>query len=418
MNQYFTVDLMASGRSPSNSDLCARLSRQLHLIENLEHELSDLQRSKQSNWRNVTREYLLQIRDQIVNLRERETELKDQRDCLKQKVHSLKQEVSDLTVKRLKLSNRKPSSIGTSAPSTSRPLSYTHSPTSIRPGMFTKRPAPPSNMVNEAFQPTPSVLTHDQWRFESLKSPMANLKELDLISQELGIKTLPEMVFSKSYLKLTFSNSLEIKFDAINGLKPCLGAPPKEKQVEVQYASEWKRKSNRTDVERLQFEYDWTYTTDYKGDYRALAAENDDEKRGNEGGLRIDRDVSDRFNMVLLKDRTAPILYSCHCILYEDELSDNGMSQLSARIRVMPKCFLVLLRYWLRVDNVLIRVRDTRLYHEFGHDHVLQHYQEREAKWEDLLRQHPMTQLMQFTDPNVFADKIDIVHSTYNKIYV
>merc|ERR1719493_525007 len=83
------------------------------------------------------------------------------------------------------------------------------------------------------------------------------------------------------------------------------------------------------------------------------------------GCKKVDHDVSDRFNMLLLKDTTAPILWSCHCILYEDELSDNGMSQLLVRCRVMPKCFLVLLRYWLRVDNVIIRVRDTRLYHEF-----------------------------------------------------
>lgn len=84
----------------------------------------------------------------------------------------------------------------------------------------------------------------------------------------------------------------------------------------------------------------------------------------------------------------------------------------------MPKCFLVLLRYWLRVDNVIIRVRDTRLYHEFGHDHVLKHCEDREAKWEELLKQYPMTQLMQFTDPNMFADKIDIVHSAYDKIHL
>lgn len=125
-------------------------------------------------------------------------------------------------------------------------------------------------------------------------------------------------------------NSLEIKFDAVNGLKPCLGAPPKEKQIEVQYASEWKDKSNGKDVERLHFDYDWTYTTDYKGDYRPLHSVNDDDQKGRngDGALHIDHDVEERFNMQLLKDTTAPILWSCHCILYEDELSDNGMHSL------------------------------------------------------------------------------------------
>lgn len=123
--------------------------------------------------------------------------------------------------------------------------------------------------------------------------------------------------------------------------------------------------------------------------------------------------------MILLKDTSSPILWSCGpCILYEDELSDNGMSQLSFRCRVMPKCFLILLRYWLRVDNVIIRINDTRIYGEFGKDHILRHYQEKEAKWKELTKKYPMTQLLQFTDPNVFADKIDIINSVYDKIYL
>jgi hypothetical protein len=32
----------------------------------------------------------------------------------------------------------------------------------------------------------------------------------------------------------------------------------------------------------------------------------------------------------------------------------------------MPSSFLVLLRLFLRVDNVLVRVRDTRFYHKYG----------------------------------------------------
>ena len=216
-------------------------------------------------------------------------------------------------------------------------------------------------------------------------------------------------------------------FDAIYGLKPCLGEPAKDKQVEVQYASEWKNKArNSKDVERIKFDYDWTFTTNYKGDYRKLNGndnddDDDDKKENDDGdndiGLKVDKDVGDRFNMVLLRDTTSPILWHCHSILYEDELSDNGMSQLLVRCRVMPKCFLILCRYWLRVDNVIIRINDTRIYHEFGKDHILRHYQEKESKWNELTKKYPMIQLMQFTEPNKFADKIDI-HSVYDKIYL
>jgi len=35
---------------------------------------------------------------------------------------------------------------------------------------------------------------------------------------------------------------------------------------------------------------------------------------------------------------------------------------LSLKVRVMPRCWYVLMRFWLRVDNVLIRLRETRFF--------------------------------------------------------
>ena len=44
---------------------------------------------------------------------------------------------------------------------------------------------------------------------------------------------------------------------------------------------------------------------------------------------------------------------------------------LAAQIRVMPKCWYILLRFWLRVDGVLVRLRTTRLFYRFGDACVL-----------------------------------------------
>ncbi|KAI6024518.1 TIP41-like family-domain-containing protein [Pisolithus marmoratus] len=57
--------------------------------------------------------------------------------------------------------------------------------------------------------------------------------------------------------------------------------------------------------------------------------------------------------------------YLCRDTVYEDELHDNGSSNLVVRIRVMPTCFFILARFTLRVDNVLFRIHDTRIYHSF-----------------------------------------------------
>ena len=36
------------------------------------------------------------------------------------------------------------------------------------------------------------------------------------------------------------------------------------------------------------------------------------------------------------------------------------------QIRVMPKCWFVLLRFWLRVDDTILKIRETRYYCEEG----------------------------------------------------
>jgi len=68
----------------------------------------------------------------------------------------------------------------------------------------------------------------------------------------------------------------------------------------------------------------------------------------------------------------------------KDELDDNGCSKLSVKLRIMPSGFFILLRFYLRVDNTLIRVNDTRLYHEVEKDYVVKEYSEREDKTSDL----------------------------------
>lgn len=82
--------------------------------------------------------------------------------------------------------------------------------------------------------------------------------------------------------------------------------------------------------------------------------------------------------------RPDPILFYAEVPLYEDELHDNGASHFSVRIvcssflsmlhfddddyvlkRVMPGSFFILARFTLRVDNVLFRTFDTRIFHSF-----------------------------------------------------
>ena len=50
----------------------------------------------------------------------------------------------------------------------------------------------------------------------------------------------------------------------------------------------------------------------------------------------------------------------------------------------MPSGFFVLLRYYLRVDDVLIRINDTRLYYEKENGYILREFTSKESKAKDL----------------------------------
>lgn len=46
---------------------------------------------------------------------------------------------------------------------------------------------------------------------------------------------------------------------------------------------------------------------------------------------------------------------------------------------MMPNSFYLLLRYFLRVDGVHVRLNETRIYHEFSWNYLLREYTSREA---------------------------------------
>jgi type 2A phosphatase activator TIP41 len=112
-------------------------------------------------------------------------------------------------------------------------------------------------------------------------------------------------------------------------------------------------------------EFDWTYSTPYAGTvvsgHTAHAS-------------------TEPVDVERLKRRD-PILFFDEVILFEDELADNGGSMLSVKLRVMPSCFFALQRLFIRVDDVMFRVFETRLYHEFGKAFVVRETQRRESTY-------------------------------------
>lgn len=113
--------------------------------------------------------------------------------------------------------------------------------------------------------------------------------------------------------------------------------------------------------------FDWSYSTDYKGT------------------LQPDSNTFEPSTtpipLELLK-RPDPIIFFDEVMLYEDEMADNGITMYSCKIRVMPARLLLLCRFFMRLDNVLLRIRDTRVYVDFGTGEVIREYIAKEEKYE------------------------------------
>lgn len=86
--------------------------------------------------------------------------------------------------------------------------------------------------------------------------------------------------------------------------------------------------------------------------------------------------------MAALRRTDVPILHYDEVRLFDDEVDDHGVVAATVRVRVMDACVFVLARVGIRVDGVLWRVLDTRVYHAFGEGGVVREWTWREGPME------------------------------------
>lgn len=113
--------------------------------------------------------------------------------------------------------------------------------------------------------------------------------------------------------------------------------------------------------------FDWSYSTDYKG---------------SEQPIPLHLEPSDTPIPLELLKRPDPIIFFDEVMLYEDEMADNGITALSVKLRVMPARLLLLCRFFMRLDGVMVRIRDTRVFVEFEPAEVIREYTAREDRYE------------------------------------
>ncbi|KAK4240564.1 TIP41-like protein [Achaetomium macrosporum] len=275
-----------------------------------------------------------------------------------------------------------------------------------------------------AFEPYPSTSTltlatrsHTQGTFQisARKLPILKAGPIDAMSARIGIP-IPEMIFGDNLVSITHAPSgWSISFSA----EPALDTVDKTGEggmLRVAYAREWsssREKTSAAGIKEVVKPFDWSYSAKYVGDEvragdgRGLAKKGEGEK-------------AEEIPLELLKRRD-PILFADEVVLYESELDDNGISIMSAKVRVMEQRMLLLCRLFMRLDGVLVRVRDTRVYVDFEREVVIREYTAREDAFENVKRNLYMQGLLPdaitvaLRDSNQVANLLPVVeHSLEN----
>lgn len=234
------------------------------------------------------------------------------------------------------------------------------------------------------------------WKIITIKDHITKSSALESIEQQLDIPQLPEMLFGNNLLKVQHLAGFGIEFKAVDALKR---VDTKQENIQVAAAESWqKARSDCEFLNKVIKPFDWTFTTDYKGTIVSTGPE-----------MKV-TETSECIDIEKLKTREKIHFYE-DMTLYEDELADNGTATLGVKIRVMQSSFFLLLRFFLRVDGVLIRINDTRIYHEAGSNHMLREYSSKEKKIPDLdLKPHEMT------DPVAVDKLLDVKVQTFERL--
>jgi type 2A phosphatase activator TIP41 len=223
------------------------------------------------------------------------------------------------------------------------------------------------------------------WHISTAKGRIQESKgeRREKYERDLNLPHLPDMLFADNFLRLKHKNGFGLEFKAYDSL---LNIDPNADLIKVSVAKEWKEsRADQEFIDKLIHPFDWTFTTSYRG---SLISDRAD------GATMTVSETDERINMDKLRVQET-ICFFDEVSLFDDELSDHGIASLDLKIRVMPASFYILQRFFLRVDNVVIRVYETRIHHETDKNYMIREYSEKESLVEKLTCAPKV-----FTEPN------------------
>ncbi|KAK6071612.1 hypothetical protein SCUP515_07809 [Seiridium cupressi] len=268
----------------------------------------------------------------------------------------------------------------------------------------------PPGHITSPTEPFPSpdslaqaTTTHRQGRFaiSTRKLPISRAGPIDAMSESLGIP-IPEMIFGDNLVSVAHVPSgWSISFNAHDALDAV--DKTGEKMLQVSYARDWSasRELTSAGIKEVVKPFDWSYSTEYRGTVA--------------GGQAQFAPTDHQIPIELLKRRD-PILFFDDVVLYESEMDDNGISIFSVKLRVHEQRMLLLCRLFMRLDNVVVRIRDTRVYVDFQKEEVIREYTAKEAGFDEVKQKLLMTGLRPDEVPAALRDANQIAELLKSRI--
>ncbi|KAI9662951.1 MAG: hypothetical protein M1821_007998 [Bathelium mastoideum] len=239
--------------------------------------------------------------------------------------------------------------------------------TSMAPPVRTVHPSTPEDGVD--------AITQQGFTIKARKLPILKAGPIEEMMEKLGI-ALPEMIFGDNYVEISHrASGWSINFNAYDALD--LVDKTGNEMLKVAHSKEWQtsRQHHNEEITQVIKPFDWSYTTPYQGSTPPTPAPQF-------SPIPSTSPTSDSAIPTHLLRLPDPILFFSEVLLYEDELADNGISLFSIKIRVMPQRLLLLAQFFLRLDGVLVRVRDTRVYVEFATGEVVREWTAKETEYD------------------------------------
>ena len=247
-----------------------------------------------------------------------------------------------------------------------------------------KMKLPPNNK-----EITLNKFSHKGWDFYYHTENMMNSSDLDLLCRnkdqyKLYINHLPEIFYGYNRLFLVNkSKNFSYEFNPIQMLSLTSNTIRQKllKEKEIYYIPN-QAKSQYSKIGDEKTEEDWSFSSPYMGHLTSI---NKSDISQFYKEINNDRKFNiKKSDLIFPEIKVENVLNYNQVHFFEDELGDIGLSEGKIGFGVMEDYFLGLMRCYLRVDNMLVRNIDTKIYHKFGSAYIMRNFTVREKNYDEL----------------------------------